>query len=694
MRRGGAAALVALLSLLAAVPARAEGDSAMTFLGFRAMVVQPDTIWWEWDAAIYGALEERGFDVTYGAPLDDAGALSQYDLVALDTQRHLSDAQAAALARYVSEGGAVYASWGGPMAAPAFMQDVLKARQPRSVYLKGLTLLESPLAAGVAERDLTFPEHVGHQDRPDRGWEMVAMEALPGGVPVAKDEAGEVLGVLSEYGRGRTAVLGFGPEQEKYLARPALGPILLDNLLTWLLAGRVERGPRAWSGRISVALPARAQVLSVARDGRPVAGFTARRVGSLRRVELRVDDIKEGAEAEIRVRYRPLAAARNVQTVIHLPWGTLRAAADSPAGLAEYLESLHATMVQPLLRGSNGQAWYRGMPEDKADEKLVTNYQGNFLADLIGACHQRGIKVIGGIYFDNSTPMRQHPEAVQRDARGAEKKDNYGNPLACFNQPEGQEYNLATVAQLLSAYQLDGLILDDNYELDWWVNNCFCEYCEAGFKKYCEAHGIPYRDPSQAGDYSGPGPRHDYRRECTRALAGKVMQVAHSHGKPAGGWVSVTVDATHLAGSFDFLGGMAYTSPPRGARAVLPKLGETDFWCLLWAPHADPAGMEREVREAIHAGCATVGFWVMGEDGGYRLDPAREAAVRRAFAGVEAEWLRFYRDEILTGDARFAITGGEVGKDELRLRVRNTGGRVARRTEGEVIMNLPPAPGR
>jgi hypothetical protein len=680
-----------LLSLLATVPAGAEGGGAMTFLGFRALVVQPDTIWWEWDAAIYGALEERGFDVTYGAPIDEAEALSQYDLVALDTQRHVSEAEAAALTRYVSQGGAIYASWGGPMAAPGFMREVLKAERPRSVYLKGLTLLESPLAAGIAERDLAFPEHVGHQDRSDRGWEMVAMEALPGSVPVAKDEAGEVLGVLSEYGRGRTAVLGFGPEQEKYLARPALGPVMLNNLLAWLLAGKVERGPRAWSGRIGVALPARAEVLSVERDGRSVAGFTERRVGSLRRVEVRVDDMKEGAEAEIRVRYRPLAAARDIQTVIHLPWGTLRAAADSPAALAEYLKSLHATMVQPLLRGSNGQAWYRGMPEDKADEKLVTDYQGNFLADLIDACHQRGIKVIGGIYFDNSTPMRVHPEAVQRDASGAAKKDRYGSPLACFNQPKGQEYNLTTIEQLLTEYQLDGLILDDNYELDWWVNSCFCDYCKAGFRTYCEAHGIPYQDPSQTDDYAAPW--HDYRRECTRALAGKVMHVAHAHGKLAGGWVSVTVEATHLAGSFDFLGGMAYTSPPRSARAVLPKLGETDFWCLLWAPDADPAGMEREVREAVHAGCATVGFWVRGEDGGYRLDAAREAAVRRAFVGVEAEWLRFYRDEILTGDARFAITGGEVGRDELRLRVRNTGRPVKARLQGDLAIDLPSAGG-
>jgi hypothetical protein len=57
---------------------------------------------------------------------------------------------------------------------------------------------------------------------------------------------------------------------------------------------------------------------------------------------------------------------------------------------------------------------------------------------------------------------------VQRDARGAPKRDQYGRPLACFSDPKGQAYNLATVEQLLSHYQLDGVILDDNYELDWY----------------------------------------------------------------------------------------------------------------------------------------------------------------------------------------------------------------------------------
>ena len=671
-------------------PCSAGGDE-MRFLGMRAFVVQPDVVWQEWDVAIVAALEERGFEVAYGPAPGDARALAEYDLVALTIRRRLEREQAAAVRSYVERGGAVYASWGGPMGTPDLLRDVFCAENPRSIYVTHIHLLDSPLSAGIGEGDIALAEHVGHQDMRPRGWEVVAMEALEGGLPVARSLAGEVLGVLSERGGGRAAVLGFGPEQEKYLAAPELGPRMLDNLLGWLLKGKAETGVRRWPNRVTIAVPARARITGVKVDGRPVLDFATRRVGSLRQVALSVEGIAEDQEAEVRITYSPLRAERHVETMIHLPWGTLQAAADSPARLADYLSSLHTTICQPLLRDSNGHAWYRGMPEDTPDDKVVTHYRGDFLADLIRECHGRGIKVIGGVYFDNRTPVRTHPEVTQLDIAGEEKRDSYGNPYACFNNPKGREHNLATVQQLLTNYDLDGVILDDNYELDWYVNDCHCAYCEAGFRDYCAAHGIAYPGPEPWT--STPGPRHDYRREATRRLAAEVRGIAAARGRPAGAWVSVTMDAAHLAKSFDFLGGMAYTSPPRTARAILPLLGECDFVCLLWAPDSSPAAMEREVKEAIRAGCAGVGFWVRGEDGGYELDRARTEAVRRAFAGAEREWLAFYRDNLLTGDARFAVVSAHVGPAELRLVIRNTGATVSRRIQGGVALDLPTEPG-
>ena len=689
------------VAIAAASSACAEEDNRMQFLGFTALVAQPDVVWEEWDVAIFGALEERGFEVAYGRPLDDAKALLGYDLVALNIRRGLAPEEASALESYVAQGGAVYGSWGGPMGASDFLRQVCKVGATRSIRTDRLTLLEGPLAQGLPDAQIALAQHVGHMSMPSEGWEVVSVTPTSDGLPVAHDPAGNLLGVLSRHGQGRTAVLGFGPEQEKYFANTELGPVILDNLLEWLLADRITKGPQRWPNRVSVALPARAEITRVEVGGQPISDYAARRAGSLRTVQLPVDGVEKGQELDIRITYRPLPAERHVETMIHLPWNTLRAAADSPARLADYLSSLGATICQPLLRGSNGQAWYRGMPEDKPDDRLVTHYEGNFLTDLISECRQRDMRVIGGLYFDNATPVRRHPEVQQLDLDGAPKSNEYGNPYACFNNPLGQEYNLATVEQLLANYDLDGIILDDNYELDWYHNDCRCRYCESAFRSYCEAQGIPYPGPR---DWSSKrSPRHDYRQLATRNLVANVARIVRSHGRRAGGWVSVTMDAAHLAESFDFLGGMAYTSPPRSARALLPALGECDLICLLWAPDASPAGMEREAREAIHAGCAAIGFWIRGDDGGYELDPERTEAIRRAFASAEREWLSFYRDELLSGDGRFAVVGGKVGRDELRLRIRNTGARVNRRVQGEVSLDLgalllpappPPAAGR
>jgi hypothetical protein len=95
----------------------------------------------------------------------------------------------------------------------------------------------------------------------------------------------------------------------------------------------------------------------------------------------------------------------------------------------------------------------------------------------------------------------------------------------------------------------------------------------------------------------------------------------------------------------------------------------------------------REVRQAVHAGSPAVGFWLRGDDGGYQLDPARTAAIRHAFADVEAQWLAFYRDNLLAGDVRFTIVNGRVGREELTLRVRNAGPQVCGRDAGRVDLS-------
>jgi hypothetical protein len=97
--------------------------------------------------------------------------------------------------------------------------------------------------------------------------------------------------------------------------------------------------------------------------------------------------------------------------------------------------------------------------------------------------------------------------------------------------------------------------------------------------------------------------------------------------------------------------------------------------------------MVREVRQAVHSGSPAVGFWLRGDDGGYQIDPARTAAIGQAFADVEAQWLAFYRDNLLTGDVRFVIVNGHVGREELVIRVRNAGPQARGRDAARVDLS-------
>jgi len=663
------------------VGASAATATVGTFEGYNALVVQPENSW-GWDSAVFGALEERGFRVTYGALPDSAAALSRFDLVALSIKRDLTPPEDAALREYVRSGGALYGSWGGPFGASEFLRDVCRVQSWRSLHLMQMRLLESPLAAGIAARDVAFAQRAGHQTAAADGWEIVSLHPGEGGIPVAEDAEGDALGVLAQCGEGRAAVLGFGPEQDKYFADAALGPRLFDNLLAWLLEAKLRAGYLPESGAVEIALPARAEVLAVHVNGERVAAPQVRVVGSVKRVTLDVSKCRPHETLRVRISYGPLPRARNVETIIHLPWNTLQAAADSPQALAEYLQGLGATTCQPLLRDSFGKAWYRGMPEDNPDDKVVVGYAGDFLADLVRECHDRGIRVIGGIYLDNATPLRQYPGVQRRDREGQPVKDQWGRTLACFNDPRALEHNLATVDQLLQNYDLDGVMLDDNFELE--TNDCFCPYCREGFRAYCAREGAAYEDPAQSSAPAVQRLWRAYRQEATRDLVTRIRERTAAHHAALGGWVEVGMDATHLAGPLDLLGGMVYMSPPRAVRGPLSVVGACPYICLLWAPDTPPERMEQECREAVYAGSPVVGFWTRGDDGGYRMDDARSAAITRSFGAVESQWRAFYRDTIVTGDPRFEVTAGALTTEDLSLTLRNTGQRVAERVGGHL----------
>jgi hypothetical protein len=72
------------------------------------------------------------------------------------------------------------------------------------------------------------------------------------------------------------------------------------------------------------------------------------------------------------------------------------------------------------------------------------------------------------------------------------------------------------------------------------------------------------------------------------------------------------------------------------------------------------------------------------------MDQERTEAIRAGFANVESDWRAYFRTNLVTGDARFAVTAAKVGAEEMVLRVRNTGSKVGRRIQGDVdLTELP-----
>ena len=665
------------------------------FEGFRALVIEPENFW-GWDAVVFGALQERGFDVIYARAetLENFAFLSQFDLVASNIKRTFAPKQVEGLKRFVAEGGAFYGSWGGPMFTPDLLR-VCHVASTRSVRITGMTLCESPLTRGTAEKYLAFPPGIG--DVRGESWEIVAIEPSECGIPVAKDSSGRTLGVLGRYGKGRTAVLGFALDNEKFFVRREVGPVMTDNLLHWLLEDRIRTGRRSWTGLVEVSLPVRAEVLEVSLNGRRLAKPQVREVGSLKKIAVSVKDVGVGKEATIRVAHKPLTQQRNVETVIHMPWKSfgffISNEKGTPEKLAEWLKSVHATVCQPLLREASDSAYYQGMPEDRIDPSIAS-YRGDFLAEFIEECHKRGIKVIGGVYLGSRTVLKQHPDSATVSKTGERSAKQ-----ACFNNPQARERNLEVITDLMQRYRLDGLILDDNFELQNY--ECFCGSCKEGFRDYCARHRLTYQDPSQAVN-SGSLRGHwaDYKLEATRNLGTQIAKIPHERGLRAGGWVSAGMRSAHFTSVFDFLGGMVYAEPPRAARLMLSAVGKCKFITLLWGPNQEPERLELEFCQAIQAGSRMAGFWICppGHPGsnGMRMLPGSYEAIGKAFAGAEDEWFKFYRENVLTGDPRFAIMGGTFGKEEMTLRVKNTGNKVGRRLQGDLdlkaVMSLSALP--
>lgn len=677
-------------------------QAATPFAGATALIIQPENSFNGYDFTISAALLRRGFVVTPGQPADltDASKLAAYDLVATNLKRSFTSEQIAGLKAYVAAGGAMYGNWGGPMSCPELLA-AAGLKNARSVYIRELSLPDSPLTTGIGPQHWAFPEFAGHVNLGDKGREMVAFDLLDG-VPVARDAEGRCLGALREEGAGRCAVLGFCPSNYRFVTDDSKqAGIVLDNLLTWLL----PRGPRpqAVPETLRACLPREAKVTSLAVNGRRVAKPEVQVVGSLQAVTVPVGPLAEGQSATIQVACQLPKTARHIETWLHDPSACLLNSFTPPEA-ADFLARLHVATVQPLLRYEGGAINCAHSIAGDTLRATLKDYPGDKFAEVLAACHARGIKVIGGLYLDWKrfpVHLKDAPLYVAKGQPAPEPK--VGLPVCPLDRGVW-DHNLSIVQTLLDNYpELDGVILDDNFEFD--QRPCYCPACQAKFAAYCAAQpGQP--DPQAEADANGPVWKAFWKAQKL-AFCQAVHDVCAARGKPVGGWTGQRGPLA-FKGVFDFAGDMVYVEPPCSVAPLWPQLGDFPVVTLLWGMNRNPAGMEADLTEAIGAGSSIVGFWIqysrlegitdnpwsLGWTNASRfaLTPGTLSAIERSFARAEQDWRDYYRDNLIQGDPRFVVTRAKLDGQGLTLTVQRLAQPSTSRVTGPVdLSGLAPA---
>jgi hypothetical protein len=667
-----AAGFLAAASLAVAAP-------SVSLAGATALVIQPENSYNGYDFTIHAALMRRGFDVTQGQPDDlaDAEKLKPYDLVVTDLKRSFTPEQVAGLKAYVAAGGAMYGNWGGPMGCPELLA-ACGVKNARSVYIHELTLPDSPLTAGIGEQRWVFPDFVGHVRLTEKGHEMVAFDRLDG-IEVARDSEGRCLGSLREEGAGRCAVLGFCPSNYRFVTDDSQqAGVVLDNLLAWLLPHGPR--PRPLPQTIQVSLPREARISSISLDGRRLPNPEVKVVGSLQTVAVPVGTVAEGKTALVHVACDVPPVKQHIETWIHDP-SACSFISFEPAQAAGFFAALHVAAVQPLLRYEGGVInCLHGIPGDRPRERFA-QYQGDLLADYLKACHARGIKVIGGLYLDWRRFEQHLNDAPARVARNGPSPERKLGQAVCPLDSGVWDHNLAIVGNLLDSYpDLDGVILDDNFEFD--RDPCYCPACLGKFAAYCEQQpGKP--DPKAEADAGGALWKAFWKGQKL-ALCKRIHDLCAARGKPVGGWTAQRGPVA-FKGVFDFAGDMVYVEPPCSVAPLWPQIGEFPVVTLLWGMNRKPAGMEGDFVEAIRAGSNIVGFWIQytrlegvtdnpwslgwSSQQGFALTPGSLTAIERAFDGAEQAWLDYYRENLIQGDARFAITSAKLDRKGLTVAI-------------------------
>lgn len=680
-----AAALLSLsISLFAnAAPARDYED----YRGYHVLTVLADKPGWMRGPyhSARGAFRLHNIAMTEAGPeiLEKPEEMLKYDAVFLGNRPVYTDAQAAGLEKYLASGGTLYATWGVGTNNPRLLK-LFGIKQRKSQWLLNIKLDEGFWGKITPDNNVPLNTWWGFRKPMKRdggtGHEMVTLEPADSGSKVIMwSETDVPLGLVREYpGGGRALLLGITPENNTYYKN---GRQITLKMLHKIYAFLFNKPPRKpdFSGQVEVSVPATVEVSSVKVGGKEVK-TRFRPEGSVKLAQLDLKNLKPGESAEVVIDFRKTRKG-NVLRFITFPNGN-HIYFDHPAELIKFVRYMNADSLSSQCRNATGIAFYsKSYPGDR---QKLSSYQGDFLKDFYVMAKREGIGTSGFFYqvMNKRPDVQKYTVRLDKDGKPARNGRRY-----CQLDEKLREHNLNSFRQFTKDYpEVDGLSLDDNFEMEGTFNCCYCKNCLDKFRK-----AYPGKKP---GSHS-PEWQKFWADEGEKLLM-QLVAIAKEAGKPLGGARQMWVKPGKVHKYLTHHGAMVYEWPALGCSEgirVLPAFAQ--YRTILWGmERLDLSDIDPEVRECVFSGASSLGYWLhfykrndadnpwnIGmpqEDKEMKLPNGRLmhgtfAAVSKALANTEKHYADYLAQYLLRGDNRCTVTDAVMTDSQLRLTIKNTG---------------------
>lgn len=161
---------------------------------------------------------------------------------------------------------------------------------------------------------------------------------------------------------------------------------------------------------------------------------------------------------------------------------------DAQMDAEEYAKTLEELGANVAMIGCGGiSAFY---PTKLPFQRTNPYLKGDFVGDIISACHARSIRVIARFDFSkvNVSFIDEHPDWFVRNIDGdyAIYRDTVSN---CVMSPYYQKHMFEILTEVLESYPVDGIFFNGflfgSFDYDGNINNiCYCTNCQKAFFEY------------------------------------------------------------------------------------------------------------------------------------------------------------------------------------------------------------------